>query len=69
MGQAIPSERRLTITEQVEASRSTLGRGRRVPTIRLRGNWLEENGFAPGARVLVTVDRGRIVVTLVGEVR
>lgn len=57
------------MTEHVESPRDAFRGGRRVPMIRLRGEWLGENGFAPGARVLVTVDRGRIVVTLAGEVR
>lgn len=67
MPQAIPSERRLAITELVEASRSTLARGRRVPMIRMRGHWLEENGFVAGEHVVIRVERGRIVVTLAGE--
>jgi hypothetical protein len=71
MAQAIPSERRLTITELVEASRSTLTRGRCrgrcVPMIRMRGDWLEENGFVTGEHVVIRVERGRIVVTLAGE--
>lgn len=67
MMQAIPSERRLTISEMVEAPRSTLSRGRRVPMIRMRGEWLWENGFVAGERVVVTVEHGRIVLTLAGE--
>jgi len=67
MAQLIPSERRLTIREMVEAPRTTFARGRRVPVIRMRGGWLEENGFVAGERVTVTVERGRIVLTLVSE--
>lgn len=35
--------------------------------IRMRGDWLEENGFVAGERVVVTVERGRIVLTLASE--
>jgi hypothetical protein len=67
MAQTIPSERRLTISEMVEAPRSTFARGRRVPMIRMRGDWLEENGFIAGERVVVIVEHGRIVLTLASE--
>lgn len=67
MAQAIPSEKQLKIIEHVEAPRSSFARGRRVPMIRMRGDWLEENGFVAGERVIVTVERGRIVLTLASE--
>ncbi|HEX8619685.1 MAG TPA: SymE family type I addiction module toxin [Thermoanaerobaculia bacterium] len=67
MAQAISSERQMKIMEYVEAPRSTFARERRVPMIRMRGDWLEENGFAAGERVIVTVERGRIVLTLASE--
>jgi len=67
MAYPIPSERRLTISEMVEAPRTTFARGRRVPVIRMRGGWLEENGFVAGERVAVSVERGRIVLTLARE--
>jgi len=66
MAQAIPSEKQLKIIEHVESPRSTFERSRRVPMIRMRGDWLEENGFVAGERVVVTVERGRIVLTLAG---
>jgi hypothetical protein len=67
MAQSIPVERRLTICEMVEAPRAAFGQGRRVPMIRMRGDWLEENGFVAGQRVLVTVEQGRIVLTLASQ--
>lgn len=67
MAHPIRSERQLKIIEYVEAPRASFGRGRRVPMIRMRGEWLEENGFAAGERVAVTVEHGRIVLTLANE--
>ncbi|MEO8380809.1 MAG: SymE family type I addiction module toxin [Acidobacteriota bacterium] len=67
MAQAIPSEKQLKIIEHVEAPRAAFAGGRRVPMIRMRGDWLEENGFVAGERVVVTVERGRIVLTLASE--
>lgn len=69
MPQRLSSPRVLRIQQIVETPRDSFAFRGRVPMIRLRGEWLEENGFVPGARVLITVDRGRIVVTLAGEVR
>jgi hypothetical protein len=63
------SPRQLTITQLVESPRDEWHRGQRVPMIRMRGEWLEENGFSAGARVVITVERGRIVLTLAGEVK
>lgn len=39
------------------------------PMIRLRGAWLEELGFPIGARIVVSEERGRIVLTIEGEER
>ena len=68
MTQTISVARRLTISEMVESSRAAFARGRRVPMIRMRGDWLEENGFVAGERVVVTVEQGRIVLTLASQV-
>ncbi|WP_250512936.1 SymE family type I addiction module toxin [Caballeronia sp. INDeC2] len=35
-----------------------------VPWIRLAGRWLEHAGFAPGQRVKVNVEQGRLVITV-----
>ncbi|MDP9176964.1 MAG: type I toxin-antitoxin system SymE family toxin, partial [Gemmatimonadota bacterium] len=34
-----------------------------VPMLRLRGRWLDRHGFKVGARIYITVDAGRIVIT------
>jgi len=36
----------------------------RVAYLRMSGRWLEQLGFARGARVLVTAEHGKLVVTL-----
>jgi hypothetical protein len=69
MPHPLRSPRPLTINQRVETSLDTWHGGRRAPVIRLRGEWLEENGFVTGARLVVSVERGRVVVTLAGEVR
>ena len=38
-----------------------------VPCLRLAGRWLEQNGFDIHARVFVTVEPGRLIVTLKSE--
>lgn len=63
----VRSPRPLTLTQHVESMPDAWQRGRRVAVIRLRGEWLEENGFVAGARLVVRVECGRIVVTLAGE--
>jgi hypothetical protein len=62
-----PTAKNLKIIEHVEAPRAMCGNGRRVPMIRMRGDWLEENGFVAGERVVVTVEQGRIVLTLANQ--
>src|SRR6266508_28850 len=37
------------------------------PMIRMRGAWLRRLGFTTGARIFVTEEPGRIVLTLEGE--
>ena len=39
---------------------------RRFPVLRLGGVWLERAGFAPGQRVQVRVDAGRLVIEPAG---
>ena len=58
----------LKITQHIESPRDQWHRDRRVPMIRMRGEWLAENGFVAGERVVVTIERGRIVLTLASEV-
>lgn len=35
-----------------------------LPMIRMRGRWLQQLGFRTGARIVVTAERNRIVLTL-----
>ncbi|NDL01604.1 SymE family type I addiction module toxin [Photorhabdus bodei] len=37
------------------------------PSLHLKGNWLEEAGFATGQSVLVRVERGQLVIQVVTE--
>jgi len=43
-----------------------MGRKAELPMIRLRGRWLAAAGFARGARVAVTVARGRLTLEIAG---
>ena len=53
-------ERMLTVT--------TLSDGReRLPMIRLRGRWLARLGFTRDARIAVSEEQGRLVLTIVRE--
>ena len=38
-----------------------------IPMIRMRGEWLRKLGFAIGARIVISEQRGRIVLSLAGE--
>ncbi|CBA16760.1 hypothetical protein XALC_2279 [Xanthomonas albilineans GPE PC73] len=38
-----------------------------VPTLRLRGRWLEQLGFAIGSKLRITVRDGELVIAVVGE--
>ncbi len=53
-------ERMLTVAEIFDG-------GAHRPMLRMRGAWLEALGFAIGARVAVSEERGRIVLTLESE--
>lgn len=37
-------------------------RPRRVPHVRLSGDWLAAAGFTPGSRIAVTVSAGQLVI-------
>lgn len=53
-------ERMLTVT--------TLSDGReRLPMIRLRGQWLARLGFTRDARIVVSEEQGRLVLTIARE--
>jgi hypothetical protein len=52
-----PTRRTLTV------SALHAGDGRsEVPWLRLSGDWLRRAGFEPGAKYVVTVERGRLVL-------
>jgi hypothetical protein len=44
-------------------------RGGPVPELRLAGKWLGQAGFAPGTRVSIAVEQGRLVVTVAAPAR
>ena len=47
---------------------TTLSDGReRLPMIRLRGRWLARLGFTRDARIAVSEEQGRLVLTIVRE--
>ncbi len=61
---ALPRDRRLTLGYGFYDHRHDgfwVG-SRRFPVLRLAGVWLERAGFAPGQRVQVRVDAGRLVI-------
>lgn len=39
----------------------------RCPSLNLKGNWLEEAGFATGQPVKVMVERGQLIIRLAEE--
>ncbi|WP_338334453.1 SymE family type I addiction module toxin [Xanthomonas euvesicatoria] len=39
----------------------------RVPTLRLRGRWLEQLGFAIGSKLSIRIHHGELVVSLAAE--
>ena len=43
------------------------GRGRSVPYLRMRGEWLQQLGFARGQKVRIVAEPGRLVLTLDAE--
>ena len=38
----------------------------RVPLIRMSGRWLQRVGFRKGQRIVVTIERDRLVLTVAG---
>lgn len=52
----LQSTRRLTVSETYDGRRT-------VSLLRLKGRWLEHAGFPAGARVVVQVQEGRIVLS------
>jgi hypothetical protein len=42
----------------------TYRKERVVPALRLAGDWLQQIGFAEGAKVNVTAENGRLVLTV-----
>jgi toxic protein SymE len=61
------AERRLTVSTLREPRPSRYAWNHKpdrvVPFLRLRGKWLEELGFEAGAKVAVTTEPGRLVIT------
>ena len=53
---------RLQLTRRLTVSETYDGR-RTVSLLRLKGRWLEQAGFPAGARVVVQVQEGRIVLS------
>lgn len=45
------------------AQKGSIRRPRRVPNIRLSGDWLAALGFQPGSRIQVTQSQGQLVIT------
>ncbi|KOY61431.1 hypothetical protein AM629_13940 [Photorhabdus heterorhabditis] len=37
------------------------------PSLHLKGNWLEEAGFATGQEVNITIERGQLIIRLANE--
>ena len=51
--------RKLTVTAQFRPLKKGF---KIVPLIRLAGNWLEDAGLKPGAKVHVTIEDGTITI-------
>lgn len=60
--------RELSITALWRASANARA-GEHVPYVRISGCWLEQFGFARGSRVVVTVEEGRLLLTLAAPPR
>jgi hypothetical protein len=56
--------RTLTVSMLLRQRSSTRGGRDRVPFLRVSGQWLEQCGFAIGARYNVTVAQGKLMLTL-----
>jgi hypothetical protein len=64
-----PRLRAFTITTLNRIARGGLDRCAPVPYLRMSGQWLEQYGFRSGCRVIVTGERGRLVLTLAGRAK
>lgn len=60
----VPKRRRTGRGERLLMVAKTRLGGEQHPMIRLRGRWLAELGFTADARIAVTEERGRLVLTL-----
>ncbi len=58
------SLRKITVT-----TKTTWPKYRRVPQVRMTGDWLARAGFAPGTWLDVTVSDGMLVITVARSVR
>jgi hypothetical protein len=58
-------QRLFTVARLVDSSSDE--KRRSVPMIRLRGRWLAKLGFTARARIVVSEQRGRLVLTLATE--
>jgi hypothetical protein len=56
--------RTLTVSMLLRQRSSSRSRHDRVPFLRVSGQWLEQCGFAIGARYYVTVAQGKLMLTL-----
>jgi hypothetical protein len=56
--------RRLTVSMLLRQRSSGRSGHDRVPFLRVSGRWLEQCGFAIGARYYVTVAQGKLMLTL-----
>ncbi len=62
-----PRNRRNERGERMLTVARLYGRRAALPMIRIRGAWLRKLGFAIGARIVVSEERGRIVLTVEQE--
>lgn len=62
-----PKRRRSERGERMLTVSTTMHGDEQWPMIRLRGQWLAELGFTADARIAVTEERGRLVLTLACE--
>jgi hypothetical protein len=61
------SKREVIVTSLFRVSGTYRRRQQIVPYIRLSGIWLQRLGFRRGARIEITEERGRLVLTVIRE--
>jgi len=61
--------RELSITTLFRDSTHTRRAETPVPYLRLSGRWLEQHGFTRGSRVVVTAEKGKLVLTIAAPPR